>query len=212
VLGGARAIREAGAIKDERGWIGKRSLALATAVAAVLVTAVVSWAHGRERRVLVIERGKLVRGAWQSPAALRSIIARERIKTIVTLTAINRDDPKYVEQAKVATETGVQWRIVPMKGSRATLDQMAEAADLLADPQLQPVFFHCVGGHHRTSLAHAAYLIRHQGASAATAWKAIESLPWTTPFAPADQNDKALIEAFAHHQANKPAADRERRP
>ena len=92
---------------------------------------------------------------------MRTIIARERIKTIVTLTAINHDDPKYVGQAQVVAETGVSWMIVPMRGSRATLEQMAEAADLLADPDRQPVFFHCVAGHHRTSLAHAAYLIRH---------------------------------------------------
>ena len=35
-------------------------------------------------------------GAWQGPEALRHLIDGERIKTIVTLTAINRDDPKYV--------------------------------------------------------------------------------------------------------------------
>ena len=70
-------------------------------------------------------------------------------------------------QAKVVTEMGVSWLFVPMRGSTATLEQMAEAADLLADPGRQPVFFHCVAGHHRTSLAHAAYLIRHRGWSAA---------------------------------------------
>ena len=118
---------------------------------------------GLEKRVRVVVPGRLIRGAWQTPEALRSLIARERIKTIVTLTAINHDDPKYVGQAKVVAETGVSWVFVPMRGSRATLDQMVEAADLLADPQRQPVFFHCVAGHHRTSQAHAAYLIRHCG-------------------------------------------------
>ena len=77
----------------------------------------------------------MIRGAWQTPEALRSIIARERIKTIVTLTPINHDDPKYVGQASVVAETGVSWLFVPMRGSRATLDQMVEAADLLADPE-----------------------------------------------------------------------------
>ena len=70
---------------------------------------------------------------------------------------------KYVSQSKVVDQTGVDWIIVPMRGSTATLEQMAESADLLADPARQPVFFHCVAGHHRTSLAHAAYLIRHAG-------------------------------------------------
>jgi hypothetical protein len=77
---------------------------------------------------------------------------------------------------------------------------MAEAADLLADPALQPVFFHCVAGHHRTSLAHAAFLIRHGGWPAADAWRAVAALPWARPSAVADQRDKALIEEFARLQ------------
>src|SRR4029077_7272452 len=97
-----------------------------------------------EKHVRMVVPGRLVRGAWQSPEALRSIIARERIKTVVTLTAINRDDPKYVSQADVVSQTGVAWMIVPMRGSRATLKEMTHAADLLADPARQPVFFHCV--------------------------------------------------------------------
>ena len=77
---------------------------------------------------------------------------------------------------------------------------MALAADLLADPAMQPVFFHCVAGHHRTSLAHAAYLIRHQGYTAEQAWEAISSLPWSRPDSAVDRNDRFLIEEFARVQ------------
>jgi len=159
--------------------------------------AVFPWIGRAEKRVRVVVPGRLVRGAWQDPESLRAIVARERIKTIVTLTAINQDDAKYPGQARVVSDTGVSWVIVPMRGSRATLEQMAQAADLLADPCRQPVFFHCVAGHHRTSLAHAAYLIRHQGCSAEQAWSAVASLPWARPTAAADRIDKALIEEFA---------------
>src|SRR5262249_11157345 len=138
-----------------------------------------------------------VRGAWQRPGALRRIIAREKVRTIVTLTAINRDDPKYVDQERVVRETGVDWVIVPMRGSTATLGQMAEAAKMLADPALRPVFFHCVGGHHRTGLVHAAYRIQYQGWSAEAAWRELAALPWTRPEAVADRADRRLIEAFA---------------
>jgi protein tyrosine phosphatase (PTP) superfamily phosphohydrolase (DUF442 family) len=159
------------------------------------------WWYARgEKHLRVIVPGRLIRGAWQTPTALRRIVARERIKTIVTLTAINHDDAKYVSQSKVVSETGVDWLFVPMRGSRATLLQMAEAADLLADPRRQPVFFHCVAGHHRSSLAHAAYLIRHEGWPAAAAWNEVASLPWARPASAADQNDKALIEEFARAQ------------
>jgi protein tyrosine phosphatase (PTP) superfamily phosphohydrolase (DUF442 family) len=160
----------------------------------------IRWNNNGEKHLSIVLPGRLIRGAWQSPEALRAIIARERIKTIVTLTAINCDDPKYVGQAKVVNETGVSWLIVPMRGSRATLEQMAQSADLLADTERQPVFFHCVAGHHRTSLAHAAYLIRCRGWTAAAAWKEVANLPWARPAAEADQNDKALIDEFAGFQ------------
>ncbi len=88
-----------------------------------------------------------------------------------------------------------------MRGSTATLEQMAEAADLLADPGRHPVFFHCVAGHHRTNLTHAAYLIRHAGYSGEQAWNAVAELPWTRPHAKADQDDRRLILEFARWQA-----------
>ncbi len=154
-----------------------------------------------EKHVRTVVPGRLVRGAWQNPEALRQIIAREGIKTIVTLTAINREDRKYGPQAEVVRQTGVDWIIVPMRGSTATLKQMVEAADLLADPERQPVFFHCVAGHHRTNLTHAAYLIRHGGYSAEQAWDALAELPWTRPYASADQNDRRLIFEFAAMQS-----------
>ena len=160
-----------------------------------------------EKRVRVVEEGGLVRGAWQRPGPLRRIIRRQRIKTIVTLTAINRDDPKYLDQEKVVRQAGTGWIIVPMRGSRATLEQMAEAADLLADPARRPVFFHCVAGHHRTSLVHAAYRIRHEGWSAERAWREVAGLPWARPRA--DIGDRRLIEAFAarERRLNRPGED-----
>lgn len=173
-------------------------IALPLAVAAVLAW---SWTNLAEKRVKVVVPGRLVRGAWQGSWPLRRLIDRERIRTIVTLTAINRDDPKYVKQERVVRQTGVDWVIVPMRGSTATLAQMTEAADLLADRTRQPVFFHCVGGHHRTSLVHAAYRIRHQGWSAEQVWAELLSLRWTRPAARSDQSDHALIRTFAEAEA-----------
>jgi hypothetical protein len=150
------------------------------------------------KRVAVVVPGKIVRGAWQNPGALRRVIGRENIKTIITLTAINQDDPKYIGQSRVVRECGVSWVIVPMRGSRATLAQMAEAADLLADPARQPVFFHCVGGHHRTGLVHAAYRIRHQHWTVNDAWAELMAYPWSR--AKSDGADRRLIEEFAQWQ------------
>jgi len=154
-----------------------------------------------EKRVQVIHPGRLVRGAWQRPIPLRRLVDREKIRTIVTLTAINATDEKFITQSDVVRDRGLDWVIIPMRGSRATVEQMAIAADLLADPDRQPVFFHCVAGHHRTSLAHAAYLIRHEGYTAKQAWETISSYSWARPDAPVDRNDQFLIEEFARVQA-----------
>lgn len=179
----------------------RRRLSVAFTLSLVAAgVAIFQWNSKATKHLQVVIPGRLIRGAWQTPEALRAIIKREHIKTIVTLTAINHDDPKYVSQAKVVADTGVCWRFVPMRGSTATVEQMAEAADLLADPESQPVFFHCVAGHHRSSLAHAAYLIRHCGWSADSAWREVASLPWARPTARADQNDRALIDEFARAQ------------
>lgn len=158
-----------------------------------------------EKRVAVVVPGRIVRGAWQRPGPLRRILARERIRTIVTLTAINDDDPKYVDQARVVREVGVRWVFVPIHGSYATLEQMAEAADLLADPRLQPIFFHCVAGHHRSSQAQAAFRIKHQGWSAGQAWGEVSALPWAKPGA--DSGDHRLIEAFASAHPHRKDTD-----
>jgi protein tyrosine phosphatase (PTP) superfamily phosphohydrolase (DUF442 family) len=178
----------------------KAALAIGLATAAGAVGLACWCIRPAEKRTLVVVPGRLIRGAWQHPDALRSIVAREGIKTVVTLSAINRDDPKYVSQARVVNETGVTWVLIPMRGSSATIDQMALAADLLADPARQPVFFHCVAGHHRTSLVHAAFRIRHQGWTAAAAWAEVAALPWARPGANPDQNDRELISRFAQVQ------------
>jgi protein tyrosine phosphatase (PTP) superfamily phosphohydrolase (DUF442 family) len=183
----------------------RRLVAIVAACAGLgsLWAAASRWGVGAKRLRIVVP-GRLVGGAWQNPGALRDLIERERIKTLVTLTAINRDDPKYVAQAEVVSRTGVDWIIVPMRGSSATLHQMADAADLLADPARQPIYFHCVAGHHRTSLAHAAYLIRHEGYTAERAWEVMAGLPWARPSTRADEKDRALIFEFARVQASIP--------
>ncbi len=148
-----------------------------------------------EKRFAVVSPGRIFRGAWQRPGPLRRILARERIKTVATLTAINVDDPKYVDQAEVLRRAGVAWKLLPIHGSYMDLAQMEEAADLLADPRLRPIFFHCVAGHHRSSQAQAAYRIKHEGWSADRAWAEVAALPWARPAK--DAGDHRLIVDFA---------------
>jgi protein tyrosine phosphatase (PTP) superfamily phosphohydrolase (DUF442 family) len=154
------------------------------------------------RRVRVVVPGRLIRGAWQNPAVLGRIAESYGFRTVVTLTAINPTDPKYIGQEAVVRPAGIDWRIIPMRGSTATLDQLAEAADLLADPALHPLFFHCVGGHHRTNLVHAAFRIRHDGWDVSRAWEELLTFPWTDPAR--DRDDHDLLVRFGElHTADR---------
>ena len=67
-----------------------------------------------ETRVVAVEPGRIFRGAWQGPGPLRRILARKKIKTVVTLTAINQNDPKYLSQSNVLKKTNVDWILIPM--------------------------------------------------------------------------------------------------
>ena len=156
------------------------------------------WYDWNEKRVAIVVPGQLVRGGWQRPEPLRRIIDRNQIKTVVTLAIIDEKIERYQDQARVLHEKGVRWVFVPMVDSTATMEQMAEAADLLADPALQPIFFHCIAGHHRTSLAHAAYRIRHDGWTAEQAWKELTTYRWTRP--ENDKRERRVIEQFAAQQ------------
>ena len=157
-----------------------------------------------EKRVALVVPGKIVRGAWQGPRPLRRLLARERIKTILTLSAINNDDPKYVAQAKVVRESGVDWAFVPIKGSYASVDEMERAVAILADPARQPIFYHCVAGHHRSSQVQAAYRIEREGWTAERAWAEVAALPWARPST--DLEDRRRIEAFAARKQEPPHA------
>ena len=181
------------------GWL-TASAALAIALAAVWVAAS-RWSGQAEKRVRVVVPGRLVRGAWQAPEALRAIIAREQIKTIVTLTAINRDDPKYHWSGEGRMpHAGKLDHGADARLDRRPLNRWPEAADLLADPGLAAGLFPLC---RRTSphepgpcglLDPAPWLAGRGGLERSG------RLPWARPAATADQNDKALIERFAKVQ------------
>ena len=99
-------------------------------------------------------------------------------------------------------EAKVDWAFVPIQGSYATVDQMRQAVEILADPARQPIFYHCVAGHHRSSQVQAAYRIARQGWSASRAWSEVAALPWARPAT--DREDRRLIEAFALANPPKP--------
>ena len=129
-----------------------------TAVIALPVLAAATWALHEQfiwKNIRQIEPG-VFRGAEQKAGALRRLIQHYEIRTVVCLV-----DPEPDEQA--TTESlGARWLWVPLgdPATQATFDSLERLADLVADPENRPVFFHCKRGIYRSNLAQAVYRMR----------------------------------------------------
>ncbi len=130
------------------------------------------WRHGHDyvfaENFAVVEPGKIYRGAWQKDWPMRRLVRDYKIKTIVALAHPPSHKLPQGEQA-LAKELGVRWIHLPIVDQRGEGDQrtvsdlLDQAADILADPANQPVFFHCHHGINRASMAQIAYRTKHCG-------------------------------------------------
>ena len=120
---------------------------------------------------VVVEPGKIFRGAWQKPWPMRRIVRDHKIKTVLAL-AHPADHHLAVQERELAAELGVRWIHIPIVDNRGTNDRAAEegisdlldqAAAVLADPANYPIFFHCHHGLNRTSMAQIAYRTKYCG-------------------------------------------------
>jgi protein-tyrosine phosphatase len=144
------------------------------------------WRHGHDYilpvRFLTIVPGRVFRGAWQKPWPMRRIVHDHKIKTVVAL-AHPADHYLVVQERKLAAELGVKWVHIPIVDHRGTSDRAAEeaisdlleqAAAIVADPNNQPVYFHCHHGLNRTSMVQIAYRTKYCGWTLAQAADEIE--------------------------------------
>jgi protein-tyrosine phosphatase len=144
------------------------------------------WRHGHDyiipSQFVTVEPGKIFRGAWQKPWPMRAIVRDHKIKTIVALAHPPEHHLSYQER-KLAGELGVKWIHIPIVDHRGTNDRAAEdaisdlldrAAAILADPQSQPVYFHCHHGLNRTSMVQIAYRTKYCGWTLAQAAEEID--------------------------------------
>jgi hypothetical protein len=155
---------------DRRQWL-RRTLA----IGAVGLGAEQLWRHGRNyvwpNKFIVVEPGKIYRGAWQRSWPMRRIIRDYHIGCILAL-AHPPEHELVIQERALASELGVKWIHLPIVDYRGTQDQAAEdaisdlldqAAAVLADPQNYPLFFHCHHGLNRTSMVQIAYRTRYCG-------------------------------------------------
>lgn len=147
---------------------GRRALVLGLVVLACHQV----WRHGHDyvfaENFAVVEPGKIYRGAWQKDWPMRRIVRDCKIKTVVAL-AHPPSHPLAQGEKALAEELGFRWVHLPIVDLRTEGDQrtvsdlLDEAADILADPANQPVFFHCHHGINRASMAQIAYRTKHCG-------------------------------------------------
>ena len=141
-------------------------------VALIALVCQQAWRHGHDyifpEKFQEIEPGRVFRGAWQHDWPMRRIIRDRKIKTIVAL-AHPSDNPLAVQEKALAAETGVRWVHIPIVDDRGSdlpmgmNDQLQQAADVIADPANQPVYFHCHHGVNRASMVQIAYRTLHCG-------------------------------------------------
>jgi hypothetical protein len=130
------------------------------------------WRHGHDYifadKFAEVEPGKIYRGAWQQPWPMRRIVKEHHIKTIVAL-AHPDDHPLAVHEKALADELGVRWIHIPIVEERGpgdvktVSDCLEQAAAALADPNNQPVYFHCHHGLNRASMVQIAYRTMYCG-------------------------------------------------
>lgn len=155
---------------DRRNWIRRALIGGAAGLGAQQL-----WRHGHDYVFLeqfrVIEPGKLYRGAWQKPWPMRRLVRDQEIRTVLAL-AHPPGHPLAVRERELAREMGFRWIHIPIVDRRGTKDRAAEeaisdlldqAAAVLADTSLYPLFFHCHHGLNRTSMAQIAYRTRYCG-------------------------------------------------
>jgi hypothetical protein len=133
------------------------------------------WRHGHTyvfpNRFVVVEPGKIYRGAWQRPWPMRRIVRDHKIRCILAL-AHPPEHEFVIQETRLAAELNVKWIHIPIVDYRGTKDEVAEeaisdlldqAAGVLADPANYPLFFHCHHGMNRTSMVQIAYRTRYCG-------------------------------------------------
>ncbi len=144
-------------------------------IAAVILIPILAqqvWRHGHDyvfaEKFAAVEPGKIYRGAWLQDWPMRRIVRDHKIKTVVAL-AHPEDDPWVDSERRLGEELGYRFLHVPIVDDRSNpnsnvlFDRLEQAADEIARPENQPVFFHCHHGINRASMAQMAYRMLHCG-------------------------------------------------
>lgn len=150
----------------------RRILRYVLAACAVLFGLEQAWRHGYDyflpEKFAAVDEGKVYRGAWQMTWPMKRIVREHDIKTVVAL-AHPPESPWVAEERELADEMGFRFVHLPIVDDRsigddeALFDLIEQAAAEVADPDNQPVYFHCHHGVNRASMVHMAYRMLYCG-------------------------------------------------
>ncbi|CAN5905793.1 hypothetical protein BH23PLA1_BH23PLA1_38380 [soil metagenome] len=149
------------------------------------LTAQQTWRHTHDyifpERFQVVDEGRVYRGAWPKTFPMTWVTRKHGIKTVVAL-AHPPESPWITHEREMGEKLGFEVLHIPIGSNRARavtardeiFDRLEEAADAIADPANQPVYFHCHHGVNRASLAQMAYRMLHCGYSPTQAGEEIK--------------------------------------
>jgi protein-tyrosine phosphatase len=167
------------------------------AIVICLMLGVAGWSYfyfratySHEKRLRVVEQGKLYRAGQLTADGFRDAVHRLGIRTIINVQDDVPDpviwrnyvDRQTVRESEVCKELGVRYvwlapDLVPptvaQRGARpVVIDQFLELFD---DPTIYPVLLHCKAGLHRTGILSAIYRMEYQGWSRQSAFRELRA-------------------------------------
>ncbi len=119
------------------------------------------------RQFDTVEPNKIYRSAALTPAALRRVVERYKIKTIIDLGAHEPNTPEEAFAQRTADALGLTRFSYDLEGdARGNPTVYLQALRLMNDPARQPVLVHCSSGAQRTGclvgfqrMIHAGYTL-----------------------------------------------------
>lgn len=110
-----------------------------------------------------VDEGRVYRSGQLTPAAMRRVVEKHRIKTVIDLgsywAADRLTDPQGEERnRRAAAAMGVRRYVMPLYGDgTGNVNWYVHALRVMNDPSRQPVLVHCGAGSERTGLAAILY-------------------------------------------------------
>lgn len=112
----------------------------------------------------VVREGAIYRSGELTPQAMRTVVEKYGIRTIIDFGAHDHD-PAGERREQAATDSlGVERTVLLMQGDgTGDPNNYVEALRIMTDPEKQPVLVHCAAGAQRTGCAVALYRSIVQG-------------------------------------------------